>query len=113
MKFYPYAKEALQKISKRKDIVMILWTCSYPTQIDKYLEFFEKNGIHFQHANCNPGISSNNGNFGFYEDKFYFNVGFDDKFGFDPVKEWKEVFELMEHYEKEKILPDPKWTTKY
>ena len=42
MTFYPYAKEALQKISKRKDIVMILWTCSYPNEVKKYLDFFEK-----------------------------------------------------------------------
>ena len=113
MEFYPYAKEAMQKISKRKDIVLILWTCSYPQEIEKYLKFFEKNGIHFHHVNSNPGISSNKGNFGYYEDKFYINVGIDDKFGFDPVKEWKEIHDLMEHYEKEKILPDPNWTTKY
>ena len=113
MVFYPYAKEALKLISKRDDIRMILYTCSYPKEIKKYLNFFAKAGIFFEHVNSNPGISSNMGNFGYYEDKFYFNVLFEDKAGFDPMKEWKEIFELMEHYEKEKILPDPKWTTKY
>lgn len=113
MEFYPYAKEALQKISKRKDIILILSTCSYPHEIEKYLAFLERNGIHFHHVNCNPGISSNMGNFGYYEDKYYINVGIDDKYGFDPAKEWKEILELMEYYEKEKILPDPNWTTKY
>jgi len=113
MKFYPYAKETLQKISKRKDIVMIIYTCSYPKEVEKYLEFFENNGIHFEHVNSNPGISSNMGNFGYYEDKIYYNVLFEDKAGFDPMREWKEILDLIEHYEKKKILPDPKWTTKY
>jgi hypothetical protein len=53
------------------------------------------------------------GNFGFYEQKFYFNVLFEDKAGFDPMREWKEVYDLMVHYRKEKILPDSNWTTKY
>ena len=113
MEFYPFAKEALQEIAKRSDIIMILWTCSYPHEIQKYVEFFGKNGIHFHHVNENPGISSNMGNFGFYEQKFYFNVLFEDKAGFDPMREWKEVYDLMVHYRKEKILPNPDWTTKY
>ena len=113
MEFYPFAKEALQKISKRKDIKMIIWTCSYPQEIEKYLEFFKKNGINFEHINSNPGISSNMGNFGYYEQKFYFNVLFEDKAGFDPLRDWKPVLDQMEYYEKEKILPDPNWTTKY
>ncbi len=113
MEFYPYAKEALQKISKRDDIKMIIWTCSYPQEIMKYIRFFKKHKIEFEHINENPGISSNMGNFGFYEEKFYFNVLFEDKAGFDPMKEWKQVLDLMEHYENEKELPDPNWTTKY
>ena len=34
--FYPFAKEALQLLSKRKDIVRILYTCSYPHEIVQY-----------------------------------------------------------------------------
>jgi len=113
MQFYPHAKEALQKISKRDDIKMILWTCSYPHEIQKYIRFFAKNGIQFEHVNENPGISSNMGNFGYYEEKFYFNVLFEDKAGFDPLRDWKPVLNQMEYYEKEKIFPNPKWTTKY
>lgn len=113
MRFYPYAKEALQEISKRKDIIMIISTCSYPHEIEKYMGFFEKHDIHFKHVNENPGISSNMGNFGYYEDKYYFNVLFEDKAGFDPILEWKQVYDLMVHYRKEKDLPDPNWTTKY
>ena len=43
--FYPYAKEALQLISVRKDIVQILYTCSHPHEIREYLTFFKGNGI--------------------------------------------------------------------
>jgi hypothetical protein len=113
LEFYPYAKEALQKISSRKDIIMILYTSSYPHEIEKYLAFFRRNNIKFDHVNENPGISSNMGNFGFYEQKFYFNVLFEDKAGFNPDKEWKQVLDLMEYYESSETLPDPKWTKKY
>jgi len=113
IEFYPYAKEALQRISDREDIIMILYTCSYPHEVEKYIEFFEANGIFFQHVNENPGISSNMGNFGFYEDKFYFNVLFEDKAGFQAEEEWEEVYNLMKKYEDDNYLPNPNWTTKY
>ncbi|HPI82747.1 MAG TPA: hypothetical protein PK122_05970 [Candidatus Paceibacterota bacterium] len=113
MEFYPYAKEALQKISKRSDIIMILWTCSYPHEIQKYIEFFKNHGIHFHHINENPRISSNMGNFGYYEQKFYFNVLFEDKAGFQAESEWKEVYTLMKKYETDKYFPNSKWSTKY
>jgi hypothetical protein len=109
--FYPYAKETLQYISNnRKDINMILYTCSYPHEIKTYLDFFENNDIYFKHVNENPNISSNRGNFGFYEKKFYFNVLFEDKAGFDPFIEWQEIYEYLLTC---KFLPDPNWTTKF
>jgi len=111
--FYPYAKSALQLISNRSDIIMILWTCSYPNEIEKYVKFFKELNINFNHINENPGISSNMGNFGYYERKFYFNVLFEEKSGFDPEIEWKEVYDLMLFYEQNNIMPNPKWTTKY
>lgn len=111
--FYPFAKTALQLISERDDIKMILYTCSYPHEVEKYLDLFKSESIHFDHVNENPGISSNMGNFGYYEQKFYFNVLFEDKAGFDPYNDWKNVFYLMEYYKDNNILPDKKWTTKY
>lgn len=111
--FYPYAKEALQLISDRPDIIMILYTCSYPKEIERYLKGFKKNNINFNHVNKNPNISSKFGNFGYYKDKFYFNVLFEDKAGFVPETEWKEVYDLMNYYKENNILPNPNWTTKY
>lgn len=37
--FYPYAREALQIITNRKDVVMILYTCSHPHEIEEYLSY--------------------------------------------------------------------------
>ena len=94
--FYPYAKETLQLISQQRDIVRILYTCSYPHEIVAYLKFFEKNGIHFDHVNENPDICA--GAYGHYAQKFYFNVLFEDKAGFDPLTDWKQVYELLIHF---------------
>ena len=111
--FYPYAEECLRLISERPDIKMILWTCSYPHEIEKYLKFFESKNIHFDNVNSNPGISSNKGNFGYYEEKFYFNVLFEDKSNFDLEIEWEQVYFYLLKCNEENYLPNPEWTTKY
>ena len=91
--FYPFAKEAMQLISKRKDIVRILYTCSYPDEIAQYLEYFKAHDIHFDYINKNPEISD--GAYGHYVHKFYFNVLMEDKAGFDPLVDWKLIYELF------------------
>ena len=111
--WYPWAKETLQLISKRADIVMILATSSYPNEIEYYLKVFKENNIHFKYVNENPEIDSSKGNFGDYSKKYYFNVMFEDKAGFDPEHEWKFVYDLMTVYELTGNKPDPKWTTKF
>lgn len=111
--FYPWAKQTLQLISKRKDIVMIMFTSSYPEEIEHYKKVFEENDIHFDYINENPKIASNLDNFGYYEKKFYFNVLLDDKSGFNPETEWYQIYSLLKKYEWEGYLPDPNWTPKY
>lgn len=91
--FYPYAKEVFQKLNERKDIVKILYTCSYPHEIKQYLEYFAKYDIHFDYINQNPEIAD--GGYGYYKDKFYFNVLMDDKAGFDGEVDWKLILELI------------------
>lgn len=91
--FYPYAKEVLQKLNERKDIVKILYTCSYPHEIEQYLEYFAKYDIHFDYINQNPEIAD--GGYGYYKDKFYFNVLMDDKAGFDGEVDWGLIKELI------------------
>lgn len=91
--FYPYAKEAMQLISTRKDIVRIMYTCSHPNEIVQYKEFFAANDIHFDYVNENPEVI--NEKYGYYDKKPYFNVLFEDKAGFDPAS-WKDVIERLE-----------------
>ena len=111
--FYPWAKETLQILSKRKDIVLIMFTSSYPAEIEYYYQVFKENDIVFDYINENPEIDSMKGNFGFYEKKFYFNVLCEDKSGFSPEEDWKPIYDLLIKYEKNGLLPDEKWTTKY
>jgi hypothetical protein len=91
--FYPYVKEVMQLLCKRDDIVLILYTCSYPHEIVEYLKCFEDHGIHFNYVNENPDICA--GAYGHYDRKFYFNILFEDKAGFDPLTDWKLVYELL------------------
>lgn len=111
--FYPYAKETLQLLSERPDIKLIMWTSSFPEEIKKYERFFMFYGIIFDAINKNPQISSRKGNFGYYEDKFYFNVLIDDKANFDPYIEWKQIYDFLKECERTGYLPNPEWTTKY
>ena len=97
-KFYPYAKEVLQYLSKRKDISISIYTCSYPKEIEQYTRFFRDNGIEFEYINKNPDVD--NTSYGYYDDKPYFNVLFEDKAGFDAEEDWKLVagyFGLLNH----------------
>ena len=91
--FYPDAIEVMQLLSQRDDIVKILYTCSYPHEIEQYLEYFAQHSIHFQYVNQNPEIVD--GGYGYYKDKFYFNVLMDDKAGFDGEKDWTKIKALL------------------
>jgi hypothetical protein len=86
--FYPFALETLQMISKMPSVCMIMYTCSHPHEIEEYKELFKSNNILFEHFNNNPEVVD--GAYGYYKDKFYFNVLFEDKAGFDP-SEWPSV----------------------
>jgi hypothetical protein len=94
--FYPYAKEVMQILSRQKNIVRILYTCSYPEEIVQYLKYFEAFDIRFDYVNENPDVCT--GAYGHYDRKFYFNVLFEDKAGFDPLSDWKEVYELLHQH---------------
>lgn len=90
--FYPYAKQTLQLLSKRDDIVMILYTCSHPHEIEEYLKMFAEHDIYFKHINENPDVKTEG--YGCYDKKFYFNVLFEDKAGFNPNEDWQKVYNL-------------------
>lgn len=87
--FYLFAKEVMQTISNREDICLIMYTYSHPNEIKEYLKLFEENGIKFEYINRNPEVQSEG--YGYYEDKLYFNVLFEDKTGFDVNNDWINV----------------------
>jgi len=97
--FYPYAKECLQFLSKLPDIIMIIYTCSHPHEIEEYIKLFKENDINFKYVNENPDVPTDINGYGCYDKKPYMNVLFEDKAGFDPEVEWVEVLNYMkEHY---------------
>ena len=86
-------------LSVRKDIVLGLYTCSHPEQIEKYIAFFKENGIYFKHTNKNPDAKDTK--YGNFQDKPYMNVLWDDKAGFDPENDWKLLRKLLKKYPKD------------
>jgi hypothetical protein len=108
--YYPYAKETLQLLSDREDIILLMSTSSYPDEIKIYNNQFKKDNIKFKYINENPEISSDKGSFGYYKDKFYFNSAFDDKSGFDPHRDWKFLYE---YFSTTKYRPEKSWNMKY
>jgi hypothetical protein len=108
--YYPYAKETLQFITKnRPDMILFLFTSSYPDEIEKYLKQFEEDNIHFKYVNENPEISDAKGSFGCYDRKPYFNTIFEDKSGFEPLKDWKPIYE---YFINSDYKPNPCWSLK-
>ncbi len=91
--YLPYAREALQLLTQRQDICLILWSACDEAKLATYLGHFEQNGIHFEYANCNPEVE--NTALSCFDDKLYFNVGIDDKFGFDGENDWAEVIRVV------------------
>ena len=93
--FFPFAKEALQEMTKRNDICLILWSSSYDYALEKYCKIFLENYISFYFINCNPLEKSNE--LSDFSRKFYFNVGIDDKFGFDANNDWLSIYNYFKH----------------
>ncbi len=94
--FYPHAVEVMQMLARRKDIVKILYTCSYPHEIEQYLDYFDQHGIRFDYVNTNPEVAD--GGYGYYKDKFYFNVLLDDKAGFDGDTDWEGMMSVLKRH---------------
>ena len=93
--FYPHAKEVLQMLSERDDVCMCIYTCSHPHEVEQYVAYFKECGINFEFVNKNPEVKTVEGGYGYYADKPYMNVLFEDKAGFDPDHEWIEVRDFL------------------
>ncbi len=97
--FFPLAKNTLQRLSKRSDCVLILFTCSHSHDVEQYLEFFREHDIHFKYVNENPEVT--NTKLGCYDGKFYTNFYLDDKAGFDASSDWININIALNELEQE------------
>ena len=108
--YYPYVRETLQFLTKnRPDIIMVLFTSSYPEEIKIYTDILEKDDIHFKYVNENPEIADAKGSFGCYDKKPYYNVLIDDKCGFEPTTDWQPIYK---YFTNSAYKPDPSWSFK-
>jgi hypothetical protein len=89
-KLFPYAKETLDYLYNSDEHVSILWTSSH---IDAVKDITKKFDLKFNHFNCNPECP--NTNLCDFDKKFYFNFLLDDKSGFDPLNDWKEIYDVL------------------
>lgn len=87
------AKQCLQLIRSLKETRLIMWTSSFLEAQEEALEFFNNHNIYFDYGNQNPEVW--NTKTGCFDKKFYFSVGIDDKFGFDPDTDWKLIYEWL------------------
>jgi len=93
VEFYPGCIEVLENLSRRRDVCLILWTSSHIGDIEKIDGKCLCNGIYFRHINQNPNeTNTSQANF---SQKFYFNILFEDKAGFEGETDWKLVKEEL------------------
>ena len=87
--WYPQALDVLKEMSDMDDICLILWTGSHKETIDTIITKLKAQGICFDYINKNPEVGDTN----FYcsSGKLYFNVGIDDRFGFDVERDWNAI----------------------
>jgi len=89
--FYIGALEALKMMSDTDDMKLVMYTCSHPHEIEKYIKLFEEHNIIFNYVNENPEVTTTPQGYGCYDMKPYFNVMLEDKAGFYPEEDWEPV----------------------
>jgi hypothetical protein len=82
-------KICLQMLSKREEVVIILWSSLLDEGKEEIRTFLEFHGIRVDYINCNP--DEPNTSYADFSQKFYFSVLIDDKAGFDPEDDWYDI----------------------
>ena len=105
LQFYPGALQALRLMKEEfgDTFKFIMWTSTTPEYIEKYKEYFAKYGLYFDYVNENPEVVADNQSAvtADFSRKFYFNIGLDDKFGFDPIEDWLNILDYFnERFDK-------------
>ena len=92
--YYRDAKTVLKILTRKKDVVLGLYTCSHSEQVGRFLDKFEEDGIHFELTNTNP--MEKDTSYACFDTKPYFNVLLDDKAGFDAEVEWYRIKKYLQ-----------------
>lgn len=88
------AKETLQLMTKMPNIKMILWSSSYIGRLADYINEFTNNDICFDAINENIEGTTNT-KLACFDEKPYFSVGIDNAFGFEPEKDWNNIYNYL------------------
>lgn len=103
--FYPGAKEVLQWLSARKDIMLILWTSTPIERLGNAWNWLNDNGVYFQFFNNNSHAKDTPRSD--FSRKFYFNVLLDDRAGFEPETDWNAIKNELIDIGEWKVLDMP------
>lgn len=87
--WYPFAKTCLKELTKNPKVKLILWSGCYEDKFKDYIKKFEEEGIKFDYINENPECV--NSSYACFDKKFYFDIGIDDRFGFEPNQDWIDL----------------------
>ncbi len=91
--WYPLAKACLKELTKNPKVKLILWSGCYEDKFNDYIKKFEEEGIKFDYINENPECI--NSSYACFDKKFYFDIGIDDRFGFESNNDWVELYSII------------------
>lgn len=84
--YYSQALAFMRFLNKFPEVKIILWSSCHPDDQKKYLADFAVHGIKIDYFNENPEVK--NTVTGCFDQKFYFSIGIDDKFNFNPETDY-------------------------
>jgi hypothetical protein len=91
--FYPYAKEVLTWLSIRPDMCIILWSSAHKEPVQEIANWLDEEGIIVDYLGENPEMKT--GYLCDFSRKLAFDIGLDDKFGFEGETDWKLILDTL------------------
>lgn len=88
------AKETLQLMTKMPNIKLILWSSTYNDKLLKYIHRMGEDNIFWDAINSNLSDTQNT-KLACFDKKLYFSVGIDNAFGFEPEKDWNNIYNYL------------------
>ena len=88
------AKETLQLMTKMPNIKLILWSSTYDDKLLEYIHRMSEDNIFWDAVNSNLSNTQNT-KLACFDKKLYFSVGIDNAFGFEPEKDWNNIYNYL------------------